>query len=216
MTNELSRRIASSGLVHRPGASGSVLPVALILLVLLMTSVAGYLRLTNASGDIARQVAFQRDAVNRGELAINLAIRQFEPGAGGHFAGLANTAQTALGVPSGLAYSSTALPTDSQGVPLVLKDDTEFATRFAAVLTTTEVNSGDSMRTRLVIDRLCSLDEPADASHCAVGASRATDQCTRCVATGSPPVPVFRITARTRGARGVEAYVQSTFSVPFE
>lgn len=198
------------------GQRGAVLPIALILMVLLVTSAAGLLRLIGASTDVARQVAFQRDAVNRGELAINAAIRQFEQGAGGHFASLANTGESASGVGSGLAYSATALPTDSQGVPLVLKSDSDYTTRFAAVLGTSEIDSGDSMRTRLVIDRLCSLEQPADANHCAVASTRATDQCSRCTSAGSPAVPVFRITARTRGARGIEAYVQTTFSVPFE
>lgn len=98
----------------------------------------------------------------------------------------------------------------------MLKDDGAFATRFGTVQATTEIDSGDSMTTRLVIDRLCSLEQTADASHCSVGASRAVDGCSRCASTGSPPVPIFRVTARTRGARGVEAYVQTTFSVPFE
>lgn len=70
---------------------GTVLPIALILLVVMATSAAGFLRLISASSDVARQVAFQRDAVNRGELAIRTAIRQFEPGSGRHFAGLNNT-----------------------------------------------------------------------------------------------------------------------------
>ena len=194
---------------------GSVLPIALILLVILTTSAIGFLKLMNASTDVTRQVSFQRDAVNRSELAVNRAICEFEDSSG-HFAGLANTVSDSLGSGSGLAYSATALPSDSQGIPDVLKSDAAYATRFGAVLATTVIDSGDTMTTRLVIERLCSLEEAADASHCAVGAARAPDQCSRCALAVSPPVPIFRVTARTTGARGVEAYVQSTFSVPFE
>lgn len=200
---------------HRSAGRGAVLPIAMILLVILATSAIGFLKLIGASTDVARQVAFQRDAVNRSELAVNVAIRQFE-NAAGHFRGLANTDQDALAVGSGLAYSATVLPSDSQGVPEILKNDTAFATRFAAVLGTTRIDSGDTMTTRLVIDRLCSLQLPADPSHCTVGAARAPDQCSRCATAVSPPVPIFRVTARTTGARGIEAFVQSTFAVPFE
>ncbi|MGE0801501.1 MAG: hypothetical protein AB7G13_17620 [Lautropia sp.] len=195
---------------------GAVLPTALILLLVLAVSSVGFVKLINTSSLVARNASFQRDAVNRNELAINRALRAFDNVAGAHFAQLANTDQTALGVGSGLAYSAVALPTDSQGVPLVLKSDTAFAAMFAPVLATTQIASGDSMTTRLVIDRLCALEQPADSNHCSIGSFRAPDQCSRCSSASSPSVPVFRVTARTDGPRGVEAYTQTLIAVPFE
>ncbi|MGE0315794.1 MAG: hypothetical protein AB7P21_29625 [Lautropia sp.] len=195
---------------------GVVLPIALILLVVLALSAIGFMRTIDTSTLVARSASFQRDAINRNELAMNTAARAFETGAGGHFASLANTDQTLLGVGSGLAYSAVALPTDSQGVPLVLKNDAAFAALFAPVLATTRFASGDGMTTRLMIERLCSLEQPADASHCAIGSIRAPDQCSRCSSTSSPVVPLFRVTARTDGPRGVQAYSQMMLSIPFE
>ena len=197
-------------------ARGVVLPVALILLVVLALSSIGFMKSIDTSSVVARSAAFQRDAVNRNELAMNTAVRAFENTAGAHFAALANTDQTTLGVGSGLAYSATALPTDSQGVPLILKDDTAFGTLFSTVLATTTIDSGDGMKTRLLIDRLCSLEQPADSSHCSIGSIRAPDQCSRCSSTSSPVVPLFRVSARTDGPRGVQAYSQMLMSIPFE
>ncbi len=200
----------------RSAQRGTVLPVAMILLVILALSAVGFVKMINTSSLVARNAAFQRDAINRNELATNVAIRSFENVAGAHFAQLANTDQTALGVPSGLAYSAIALPTDSQGVPLVLKDDAAFAAMFGPVLATTQIASGEGMTTRLVIDRLCSLEQPPDASHCTIGSIRAPDQCSRCSSVSSPVVPMFRVTARTDGPRGVQAYTQTLMSIPFE
>jgi Tfp pilus assembly protein PilX len=195
---------------------GSVLPIALILLLVLATAAVGFVRVINASSMVARNASFQRDAVNRNELALNQALRAFENVPGAPFALLANTDQSALGVVSGLAYSATALPTDSQGVPLVLKDEAAFAARFGAVLATTQIASGDGMTTLLVIDRLCTLEQPADASHCTLGGIRAPDLCSRCTAAASPAPPMFRVSARTNGPRGVEAYTQTLITLPFE
>ena len=197
-------------------ARGSVLPIALILLVVLATAAVGFIRVINASSMVARNASFQRDAVNRNELALNRAIRAFENVPGAPFALLANTDQSALGVVSGLAYSATALPTDSQGVPLLLKDDAAFAARFGAVLATTRIASGDGMTTVLLVDRLCGLEQPADTSHCTLGSIRAPDQCSRCTTAASPAAPMFRVSARTNGPRGVEAYSQTLITVPFE
>lgn len=193
-----------------------VLPIALILLVVLAVSALGFMRMTDASTMIARSASFQRDAVNRNELAINMALSEFDNAAGAHFAQLANTDQSALGLASGLAYSATTLPTDGDGVPLVLKDGTAFATKFGAAATTSQINSGDGMVTRLVIERVCGLEQSVEPTHCAVGNMRAPDSCSRCSTTSSPAVPIFRVTALTSGPRGIEAYTQSLFTVPFE
>lgn len=195
---------------------GAVLPIALILMVALALSAVTFVKMVNTSSLLARNAAFQRDAVNRNELAMNVALREFETGAGGHFAQLANTDQTALGVPSGIAYSAIALPTDTQGVPQVLKNDAAFAAMFGPVIATTVFASGDGMTTRVLVERLCSLEQPADATHCTIGSLRAPDNCSRCSSASSPVAPMFRVTARTDGVRGVQAYTQSLISIPFE
>ena len=62
----------------RTGPRGSVLPIALILLVVMATAAVGFIRVINASSLVARNASFQRDAINRNELAMNRAIRAFE------------------------------------------------------------------------------------------------------------------------------------------
>ena len=72
------------------------------------------------------------------------------------------------------------------------------------------------MTTVYVIDRLCSLEEPASDTHCVVASARSPDSCSRCSTESTPFAPIFRVSARTTGPRGVEAYSQATFTLPME
>jgi hypothetical protein len=49
-----------------------------------------------------------------------------------------------------------------------------------------------------------------------VSVSRAPDTCSRCSTASTPFAPIFRVSARTVGPRGVEAFSQTTFSLPME
>jgi hypothetical protein len=165
---------------------------------------------------LARNTSFQRDAVNRNEIVVRRAMREFENAAGRHFRDLGNTTTHALGLASGLPYRATALPTDAAGVPVVLKDAAAFAAMFGGVAAASAVNAGEGMTTVYVIDRLCSMEEAATEQHCIVASSRAPDNCSRCSTASTPFAPVFRVSARTTGPRGVEAYSQATFTLPMD
>lgn len=195
---------------------GSVLPITLVLLIAMALAAVGLMKSVDTSTLLARNTSFQRDAVNRNEIVVRRAMREFERAAGRHFRDLDNTTTDLLGVASGMPYRATALPTDTQGVPVVLKDAAAFSAMFGAVATTSAVDSGEGMITTYVIDRLCSLQEPAADAHCVVSSARSPDNCSRCSSAASPFAPIFRVSARTVGPRGVEAISQATFTLPME
>jgi hypothetical protein len=98
----------------------------------------------------------------------------------------------------------------------VLRDAAAYAAMFGGVATSSAVHSGEGMTTTYVIDRLCSLEEPADDTHCVVASARVPDNCSRCSTASTPFAPIFRVSARTVGPRGVEALSQVTFTLPME
>jgi Tfp pilus assembly protein PilX len=205
--------------LHRVGPGpqrGSVLPITLVLLIAMALAAVAVMKSVDTSTLLARNTSFQRDAVNRNEIVVRRAMREFENAAGRHFRDLGNTTTHALGLASGLPYRATALPTDAAGVPVVLKDAAAFAAMFGGVAAASAVNAGEGMTTVYVIDRLCSMEEAATEQHCIVASSRAPDNCSRCSTASTPFAPVFRVSARTTGPRGVEAYSQATFTLPMD
>lgn len=197
------------------GQRGATLAITLIAVVLLMLTAAAIVRSVDTSTLLARNASFQRDAVNRSELVMRRAMREFENVAGRGFAQMANTATDAAGLTTGLPYRASALPADSQGIPLVLKNDAQYAAMFGSIATSARVDSGEGMSTIYVIERMCSLQQAATSTHCAPAASRAPDNCSRCTAVQTF-APVFRVTARTSGPRGTEAFTQVLFALSME
>ncbi len=197
-------------------ARGSVLPITLVLLIAMALAAVGLMKSVDTSTLLARNTSFQRDAVNRNEVVLHRAMREFESAAGRWFRDLNNTATHVAGAGSNMPYRATALPTDASGVPLVLRDNAAFAAMFGGVAAASAVTTGEGMTTVYVIDRLCSLEGPAADTHCVVSASRAPDTCSRCSTASTPFAPIFRVSARTTGPRGVEAFSQTTFSLPME
>lgn len=197
---------------------GATLAITLVAVVALMLTAATVMRTVDTSTLLARNASFQRDALNRNELVVRRAMRAFEAAAGGKLAQLADTDTDAAGqAASGLPYRATALPADSQGVPRVLKDDAQYEAMFGPIARQAgRLDSGEGMWTVYVIERLCSLQQPASTAHCMPAAVRAPDGCSRCSPVQTPFAPVFRVTARTRGARGTEAVTQVLFSLPME
>lgn len=194
---------------------GSVLPIALILSIVMALSAVAFVKMVDSSSLLARNASFQRDALNRNDVMINAAVREFENSGDAHFRLLQNTNTSVEGAAGGFAYSAVALPSDAQGVPAVLKDDAAFAAAYGAAAAT-EVETGNGMTTRVVIDRMCSLEQPVEPEHCSVASLYARDSCSRCSNVSSPLVPVFRITARTEGPRRTESYSQALVSLPVD
>lgn len=195
---------------------GTALPIALVMVTVMAMASIGLVRMIDSSTLLARNASFQRDAVNRNQIAIRTAITEFEAQATRHFSMLRNTETDALGQAGGFAYSAVALPTDSAGVPLAMKDAASLGAEFGSVATSSVISSGEGMETVYMIERLCSLQEPAADNHCAMSSTRVPDNCSRCSSVSTPRTPVFRVTARTNGPRGVEALSQALFTLPIE
>ncbi len=205
----MRRRITSSN-------RGSVLPIALVLLIALALAAVALVKSVDTSTMLARNASFQRDAVNRNELVMRSVMQAFENDPARYFNALANTDTDALGQAGGFPYRATALPTDAQGVPLALRDPAAYAAMFGGIVTASAVASGEGMTTTYAIDRLCSLEQPAEDTHCLVSSLRSADNCSRCSTVSTPFAPIFRITARTTGPRGTEAFSQVLFTLPME
>ncbi len=195
---------------------GSVLPITLVLLVAMALSAVALMKSVDTSTLLARNASFQRDAINRNELVIRTAIVAFENDATRYFNALANTDTDALGQAGGYPYRATALPTDNQGVPRVLRTDADLAVMFGGVAAASRMVSGEGMTTAYVIDRMCSLEQPAEDTHCLVASLRTPDNCSRCSTASTPFAPVFRVSARTTGPRDTEAFSQAHFTLPME
>lgn len=195
---------------------GATLAITLLALVALMLTAVAMVRSVDTSTLLARNASFQRDAVNRNELVVRRAMREFENVSGRNFQSLANTDTHAAGQRTGLPYRAAALPTDSQGIPLVLKDDAQYGAMFGAIAASARIDSGQGMSSIYVIERMCSLEQAATTAHCAPAASRSPDNCSRCSQVQASFAPVFRVTARTNGPRGAETFTQVLFSLPME
>lgn len=197
---------------------GATLAITLIVLLGVMLSAVAVMRSVDTATLLARNTSFQRDAVNRNELVIRRAMREFEDVAGRRFAALANTDTDALGQATGIPYKATVQAADSQGVPRAILDDAAMAAMFGAVAASdaARIVSGEGMRTVYMIERMCSLPQPAAATHCTPATTRAPDNCSRCSQVQSPFAPVFRVTARTNGPRGAETITQVLFSLPMD
>jgi type IV pilus assembly protein PilX len=193
---------------------GVVLIFSLIVLLILAIGAVALLRSVNSSLLSAGNLAFHRDLVNQGEQAVSNVMTEFKTN--GPPLGGATTASM-----QAANYSATTLPTNPQGVPLVLLDNTAFA----AVATPGLVPAGNDIpgRTsdvtiRYIIDRLCTpvpLTVIASSSACVQSTGLPTGgTANRNTAVAPPSATVYRISVRVDGPRSTQAFLQSTFTKP--
>jgi Tfp pilus assembly protein PilX len=183
---------------------GVVLIYTLIILLILMIGAVALVRSMNTSLFSAGNLAFRRDLVNQGEQAVSNVITSFTTGA---FAvpGTTNADVAAAN------YSSTILPTNAQGVPNVLLNDTSFAAAWTAPDITGA--TGD-INIRYIIDRMCSATGPSSSAQCVQSSAAPTGG--TAPGTGLPPpsATVYRLTVRVSGARSTQVFLQTTFTKP--
>jgi hypothetical protein len=110
-------------------------------------------------------------------------------------------------------YSATMLPSSAQGIPSVLLDDTAFGAAFTGA----DITDANGLTMRYVIDRQCSVGGVYDVSSCQAITTKAPGQAGDSVdtdkPTGSVTRPVFRISVRVTGPRGVQTYTQTTLAL---
>lgn len=211
--NNRSRNVPASKIARPASAQeGFVLVIALIVLAAMTLAAAAMVRTVDTSTMLARNISFKRDALNRNDVALEAAINQFR--VGGAFAGGTGT----LNDNAAENFSAVMLPTDADGVPLVLKANISSATftggtkgsaEPAAIASTFDLG----MTPVYLIERMCTVSGAALAETCIVNG--------RAQAGGTQPndkpgqlfPPMYRITARVTGPRNTVSYVQAIFSL---
>lgn len=185
-------------------ARGISLLFTLIALVVLTIGSVAMLRAFGTSTAVAGNLAFRRDLTNQAERAVAQARATFNTGS------LASEAARSADLPAA-NYFASKLPSDTNGIPLVLLKDSAFAdARLTAANDIADAAAGITVR--FVIDRQCTGPGDFDESTC-VPVPGDTD------AGGSSQIrkprgesrPVYRVTARVDGPRGTQAFLQTTF-----
>jgi type IV pilus assembly protein PilX len=191
---------------------GVVLIFSLIVLLILAIGAVALLRSVNSSLLSAGNLAFHRDLVNQGEQAVSVVMTEFKTG-GPPLSGAATTADLLAA-----NYKSSALPTNAQGVPLALLDDTAGPNGFLSVGTAANdiVPTANSQVTiRYVIDRLCTNTGTASSPNCVQSTGLPTGgTANRNTAVAPPSATVYRVSVRVTGPRNTQVFLQTTFTKP--
>lgn len=195
---------------HPSRSRGSVLAVVLVVLVVMMLGGVSLLRSVDTSALLSGNLAFKRDSVNRTSIGLNKAFETMqkaefisnEASDAGCNPGPCNAASTWIQ----LNYSPRLLETDSNGVPLILKNKAEFDAKFATIKPISE----DGQEVRFLIERMCTNYGPSDESKCSVSDRYELGGSYRQDKPGSISLPLYRVTIRSDGVRNTQTYVQAT------
>jgi type IV pilus assembly protein PilX len=192
---------------------GVVLIFSLIVLLILAIGAVALLRSVNSSLLSGGNLAFHRDLVNQAEQAVSVVLTEFKTG-GPPLSG----APTTTDLPAA-NYVSTTLPTNAQGVPLVLLgNDTVFNTVATTANNIIPANpSGVPLGITIyyVIDRLCTNTGTASSPNCVQSTGLPTGgTANRNTAVAPPSATVYRISVRVDGPRQTQAFLQTTFTKP--
>ncbi len=200
---------------------GVVLLLAMMVLAILLISSTALIRSFDVSLNSAGNIAFKRDLAQQSELAMEAALSRFRPT--GVFAASASRALNN----DAQNYSSTVLPTNASGIPLVLLTEPRPA-RVGLI------NGQDGVQIRYIIDRLCTRDgddgtlgtdicvqgnsvqisggSGSEWLRAERGSSVAAGGAGAGLAGALPPPIMYRISVRVDGPRNSQSFFQSTFS----
>jgi type IV pilus assembly protein PilX len=185
---------------------GVVLIFSLLVLLILAIGAVAVLRSVNSSLLSAGNLAFHRDLVNQGEQAVSTVMTEFRTN------GAPLNGATTADLPAA-NYVSTALPTNPQGVPLVLLDNAAFAAVGAAA--NIIPGATPDVTIRYVIDRLCTNTGTASSPNCVQSTGLPTGgTANHNTALAPPSATVYRISVRVDGPRFTQAFLQTTFTKP--
>jgi type IV pilus assembly protein PilX len=200
-----SARTRSIQTQRRGGQRGVTLIIAIIALITLTVGAIAMVRSTSTSLRMSGNLAFKRDLANQSERAVAAALADLRTGS----LSSASSRQTNRAASN---YSAALLASPSQGIPTVLLDDSAYTT---AGFTRTDItDTAAGITIRYVIDRQCSAAGTFDAAACTAvstiagdkgGSSQGSDS-----KAGGGSAPVYRISVRVTGPRGVQSYLQTT------
>ena len=185
---------------------GVVLIFSLIVLLILAIGAVAVLRSVNSSLVSAGNLAFHRDLVNQAEQAVSTVMTEFKTNAP------PLNGATIADLPAA-NYVSTALPTNAQGVPLVLLSNAAFA----AVGSAANILPGATpdVTIRYIIDRLCTNTGNANIINRVQSTGLPTGgTANKNTALAPPSATVYRISVRVDGPRNTQAFLQTTFTKP--
>jgi Tfp pilus assembly protein PilX len=185
---------------------GVVLIFSLIVLLILAIGAVAVLRSVNSSLLSAGNLAFHRDLVNQAEQAVSTVMTEFKTNAP------PLNGATIADLPAA-NYVSTALPTNAQGVPLVLLDNAAFA--LASSAANILPGATPDVTIRYIIDRLCTNTGNANIINCVQSTGLPTGgTANKNTALAPPSATVYRISVRVDGPRNTQAFLQTTFTKP--
>jgi Tfp pilus assembly protein PilX len=185
---------------------GVVLIFSLIVLLILALGAVAVLRSVNSSLLSAGNLAFHRDLVNQAEQAVSTVMTEFKTNAP------PLNGATLADLPAA-NYVSSALPTNAQGVPLVLLDNAAFALVGSAA--NTLPGATPDVTIRYIIDRLCTNTGNANIVNCVQSTGLPTGgTANHNTALAPPSATVYRVSVRVDGPRNTQAFLQTTFTKP--
>jgi type IV pilus assembly protein PilX len=185
---------------------GVVLIFSLIVLLILAIGAVAVLRSVDSSLLSAGNLAFHRDLVNQAEQAVSTVMTEFKTN------GPPLNGAVTADLPAA-NYVSTALPTNAQGVPLVLLDNAAFAAVGAAA--NIIPGATPDVTIRYVIDRLCTNTGTATSPNCVQSTGLPTGgTANHNTALAPPSATVYRVSVRVDGPRFTQAFLQTTFTKP--
>jgi len=185
---------------------GVVLIYTLIILLILTIGAVALVRSMHTSLFSAGNLAFRQDLVNQGEQAVTNVVTQFKTGA-------FSTPGSTDADNKAFNYSSTALPTNAQGVPNALLDKTLFAA-VASTPANDIVGATPDVTMIYVIDRLCSVTGPSNAAVCVQSTAAPTGGTAPGNGLPPPSATVYRLSVRVSGPRNTQTFLQTTFTKP--
>ncbi len=195
---------------------GVTMLFGLIALAIMMIGAAAMVRSMNTSMTISGNLGFKRDLTNQAERATAAVMALMNTGA-------LNTETARQSSAVARNYSARILPTNPQGIPTALVDDSTFNTTGTP---SNDISAADQgVVLRYLVDRLCVNTGLADGSHCQMsdpgtpmgGSASETLRADDSAASGGggvlPRQTVYRLSIRVSGPRNTQAYFQTTFTL---
>ena len=196
--------------LHPSRSRGSVLAVVLVVLVVMMLGGVSLLRSVDTSALLSGNLAFKRDSVNRTSIGLNKAFETMQKplfiSSEASDAGCTPGPCTEANSWIQLNYSPRLLETDTNGIPLIIKNKAEFDAKFGTIKPVTE----EGQEVRFLIERMCTDFGPSSESKCSVSDRYELGGSYRQDKPGSISLPLYRVTVRSDGVRNTQTYVQAT------
>ena len=191
---------------------GVVLAVVLVVLVVMMLGSVSLLNSVDTSALLSGNIGFKRDSINSAGGGLNKAFEAMKSAnfqkyqdsvAGCPPPAATGTACTAAGEWAKLNFYPRILETDENGIPLIIKNKTQFDAKFK--IAPVKANGNE---TRFLIERMCETYGPSSKVTCVLSTESPLGGDKWADKPGSTASPVYRVTVRTDGVRNSQTYVQ--------